>query len=118
MRLIRQIKPIILAAALPTLLIIGGFSLYLLFHPTKIQAAWFDDNWAFRKAIILTDSAAESNKYATLSGYDASDTAKYQTDCGDVRFTDQGGNLLTYTVSSCGASTTFHINMNITAFIS
>ncbi|QQG47496.1 MAG: DUF2341 domain-containing protein [Candidatus Woesebacteria bacterium] len=76
------------------------------------EAAWFDDSWAFRKAITVSESGAtETNKYLTISNYDASDTTKYQSDCGDVRFTDAGGTLLVYTVSTCGATTTFHVNM-------
>ncbi len=93
-------------------IVIVSSGLLYLFGPwnKSAEAAWFSDDWAYRKAIVLTDSASETNKYATLSSYDASDSTKYQADCGDVRFTDAGGNLLVYTVASCGASTTFHIN--------
>jgi hypothetical protein len=53
--------------------------------------------------------------YSVVSGgIDTSDTTKFQSDCGDLRFTDQGGNLLPYyIVSGCGtANTIVHINFD------
>lgn len=111
-RLFKKLTKKAVIAVLAIIVLIVPLLYLSLLNSREAQASWFDDNWAFRKAIILTDTAAETNKYATLSGYDASDTTKYQTDCGDVRFTDQNGNVLTYTVTSCGAATTFHINMD------
>lgn len=41
------------------------------------------------------------------SAIDTSDTTKFQSDCGDLRFTDASGNLLPYyIVSGCGTSST------------
>lgn len=66
-----------------------------IFKP-KVEAVWFDDNWAFRKALTFTHNAAVSN---TKVKFDIDTTAapdSFQADCGDVRFTDANGNLLRY----------------------
>src|SRR3990167_7692986 len=99
-----------LLALVLTLAILLPIALY--FSTQQASAAWFDDNWSFRKAITLTNTTGESNKYATLSNYDASDTTKYQTDCGDIRFTKQNGDLLPYTVDTCDSTTNFHIEFD------
>ena len=77
----------------------------------KAQAAWFNDNWAYRKSIqVNNNTTAQANVYIILSGtsaLDTSDTTRFKSDCGDLRFTDQGGNLLSYyIVSGCGTTTT------------
>jgi len=86
--------------------------LYLTFkYQKKTEAAWFNDNWQYRKAITLTNStSAETNVY-TSHTIDTSDTTRFQTDCGDIRFTKQNGQLLDYyVVSGCGtASTVIHV---------
>jgi hypothetical protein len=110
---IKLSKHTIISMLIASIALVSSGLIYM-YAPSKTkpaEAAWFNDNWSYRKALTLTGSGAESNKYATLSSYDASDTSKYQSDCGDVRFTSQDGALLPYTVTSCGASTTFHINL-------
>lgn len=92
---------------------------WALFHPTSTDAAWFDDNWAYRKSIVLPNhTAIENNVYVTLT----IDTAtlitanKMQTDCGDLRFTKLNGELLEYYISSgCNSSTT-SININFDVY--
>lgn len=80
----------------------------------KVSAAWWDDMWHYRQAInISSHTSTESNVYITTS-INISETTKAQTDGGDFRFIDQGGNLLSYYISS-GIGTTniiFHINFN------
>ena len=76
----------------------------------KVQAEWFHGDWQYRKVIpVSSHTSAETNVYIAITSYDASDTTKYQSDCGDVRFTKYNGELLPYTVSTCGASTTFNV---------
>ncbi len=103
-----------LITSLGVWIVIVSSGLLYLFGPwtKKSEAAWFDDNWAFRKAITLTNTTAETGKYATLANYDASDTTKFQTDCGDVRFTKQNGEVLPYTVDTCDSTTNFHIEFD------
>lgn len=112
-------QPIFLQKALAVTLLLTTLltssTVFYLFSPTfkgKAQAAWFDDNWAYRKAIPLTSVTGGGNKYVTVNTINSSDTTKFQADCGDLRFTKQNGELLPYyLVSGCGgASTTVHIN--------
>jgi uncharacterized protein (TIGR02145 family) len=84
----------------------------ILFVP-KTQAAWWNDQWLYRKSIAVTNNTtAQTNVYISLT-VDTSDTTRFQPDCGDVRFTDTTGNLQDYfIVSGCGtASTSVHVNL-------
>ena len=76
-----------------------------LLSPAK--AAWFDESWAYRNAIpISSHTAAETNVYISTT-IDTSASGQFQSDCGDLRFTDTGGNLLPYyIVSGCTTATT------------
>ncbi|MDD5397357.1 MAG: DUF2341 domain-containing protein, partial [Candidatus Moranbacteria bacterium] len=82
------------------------------FNGEKAVAAWWNDSWQYRKSIQITNNTtAQTNVYVALT-LDTSDTTKFKTNCGDLRFTNQGGNLLQYfVVSGCGtASTAVHVN--------
>lgn len=98
------------------LLVGGGIAYFQFLHPGSADAAWFNDNWLYRRSIAITaHTAAENNVYINLTGaaaLDTSDTTKLQADCGDLRFTDYSGNLLQYfIVSGCGTSSTvIHVN--------
>src|SRR3990172_6653919 len=73
------------------------------------QAAWFDDSWEYRKVInIPSHTSTENNVYVTVPAFDATDTARYQSDCGNLRFTDSGGKLLQYYVVDCDATANIH----------
>lgn len=88
---------------------------YFYFAAEKANAAWWDDGWRYRVAVpISAHTSAETNVYLTLSGasgIDTTDATKFQTDCGDIRFTDSGGNILPYFLTTaCGLSQTgFHV---------
>jgi hypothetical protein len=78
---------------------------FIFFH--KSAAAWFDENWYYRKSIDITNNTTtETNVYVSLT-VDTSDTTKFQTDCGDLRFTKYNGELLPYMVNlGCGTTAT------------
>jgi len=79
----------------------------------EVSATWWDEDWQYRKAITVTNNTtAETNVYIILSDYDASDTSKYQADCGDIRFTKENGEPLLYYLTGCGSTTTIHVNFN------
>lgn len=100
-------------------LYLGVFLVLLLailyFRAQKVDASWFDDGWRYRVAIpISAHTAAETNVYLNLTGangIDTTDTTKFQTDCGDVRFTTESGEILPYYLTTaCGlAQTGFHV---------
>ena len=78
-----------------------------LFNPwsvSKTDAAWFNDNWAFRKRIDITVTSTGSDilQLDTLLTVDTTGiTANLQTNCQDLRFTDISGNILQYYIDSC-----------------
>jgi len=100
-------------------LLVGSFIILLVVLPIVVmtfqytktsEAAWFDDSWSFRKAIsIPSHSIDESNVYVTAPTFDATDATKFQSDCGDIRFTNQKGESLPYFVVSCNASANIHV---------
>ena len=85
---------------------------YLFFRPQIAEAAWWDQEWLYRKSIAVTNNTTtETNKYISVDIGATSDTTKFQIDCGDLRFTKLDGSLLDYYVySGCGtANTVIHI---------
>lgn len=77
----------------------------------KAAAAWFDDNWAYRKSIAITNgSGSNLSNYQVVLTLDTSDTTKFQSNCNDVRITDINGNLLPYWIEEnnpgCGSAST------------
>jgi len=97
-------------------LLIGIVALFRIQQSAKkVSAAWFNDTWQYRKAITLTNSGTgQTNVYVTLT-IGTSDTARFQADAGDLRFTKQNGELLNYfIVSGAGTSSTvIHVNFDI-----
>lgn len=78
------------------------------FKPKPATAAWFDDAWTYRMAKpIATHTASENNVYINLTGANDLDTSiasgignKIQSDCGDLRFTKENGEILPYYIAS------------------
>ena len=84
--------------------------MFLRLTAPSVQAAWFDDSWEYRKAInIPSHTSLETNVYVTVPTFDATDTTRYQSDCGNLRFTDSGGKLLQYYVVDCDATANIHV---------
>jgi len=105
----RKRKKIFFPVLFFLVLVVGGI---FYFTTKKVSAAWWDDSWLYRKSIAVTNNTTvQTNVYISLT-LDTSDTTKFQGDCGDLRFSNVGGNSLDYfVVSGCGtASTVFHVN--------
>ena len=91
------------------------FSSFVLRKETK--AGWYDDNWTYRVKLPVTgtNGSAQTDVYISFDSgttyINTSDTTKFQTDCGDLRFTKENGQLLPYyIVTGCGgASTEVHV---------
>ncbi|MDO8664935.1 MAG: DUF2341 domain-containing protein, partial [Candidatus Liptonbacteria bacterium] len=104
----------IVASLAIVFLIIGPIS-FLFWRTPKASAAWWNDSWQYRKSVAVTNNTTdESNVYVSLT-LDTSDTTRFKTNCGDLRFTKINGELLPYyIVSGCGsASTVTHVNFDI-----
>ncbi len=97
--------------ALGLLFILLPVILISLFRPQNSTATWMDDSWTYRiKVPVTAHTAVETNKYFTKT-VDTSDTTKFQSDCGDIRFTDANGKVLQYYIASgcSSASTVVHV---------
>jgi len=86
-----------------------GTGIIFLFNPffgTKsAEAAWFNDNWGYRKSLTFTHNATVSTPSKVK--FDVDTTAAptdFQADCGDVRFTSPNGDILPYYYDSAGGA--------------
>jgi hypothetical protein len=103
-------KKILIAVLVLDLTVIPLLLLFNNFRAKQTSAAWWDDTWAYRKSIsIPSHTNPETNVYITVPAFDATDTTKFQSDCGDLRFTKQNGELLPYYVVSCSATADIHV---------
>lgn len=99
-----------LAITLPVLAVLIPLTLFSLRKASSTQAAWFDTDWSFRKAInIPSHTTLETNVYVTVPTFDATDTTKYQADCGDLRFTNENGQQLKYYVVDCDSTANIRV---------
>ncbi len=81
-------------------------------HPP--QAAWFDDNYAYRQRISFTHNADISSDRRVSVSLDTATlitASKMQSTCKDTRFTDINGKLLRYQLTgTCNnAATTYDV---------
>jgi len=100
---------------LSILIILVSVLLFLSKRKAVIQAAWWDENWMYRRRIPVTNNTnQETDVYISLT-LDTSDTSRFQTDCGDIRFIKENGEPLPYyIVSGCGTTTTtIHVNFDV-----
>lgn len=103
----------LLIFSLIALLVILPVSYLVLENRSSVEAAWMNDNWGFRKAIAIpSHSTLETNVYVTVPTFDATDTSKFQADCGDLRFTKQNGEQLPYFVVDCDATANIHVQFD------
>ncbi len=78
--------------------------LFSTFRPLTSKATWMNDSWAYRTPLSFTHNAVVSN---TKVKFDI-DTAtlisagKMQSDCGDSRFTNVNGDVLSYYIDAAG----------------
>ncbi len=87
----------------------GGIFLYGYFHSKSASAAWFDEGWAYRKAVTVTvtSSSSDITNLETLITADTSASGRFQSSCQDLRFTNTNGKLLPYYIDSgCTTSST------------
>src|SRR4030043_1081223 len=69
-------------------------------------AAWWDETWSYRQRVDLTNSAGSTtNQYVkvTLDTATLITAGKMQSDCDDVRVTNQNGILLTHFIDGDSA---------------
>lgn len=109
-RRIKKIRKTLFIAALVILTVAVPFAIHFLTTANKAQAVWFNDNWPYRKQIqIISHTATENNVYVTVPTFDATDTTRFKSNCGNIRFTKEDGTLLPYYVVNCNATATIHV---------
>ena len=111
---LRKISPMGLIRLIGLISLIAGiFFVFQTQFSKPTIAAWMDDSWGYRKAIsIPSHTSAENNVYVTVPTFDATDTSRFQADCGDLRFTKQNGELLPYYVVDCDATANIHVQFD------
>jgi len=96
--------------ALLVLLITIPLSIYILRHAGISEAAWFNDNWGYRKSIAVSNSSGGTLSNFQVKILDNKDLSvditagKIKSDLGDLRFTDINGKLLPYWIEDTTAS--------------
>jgi hypothetical protein len=94
-------------------LLIGTF-VYLLFRPVTIDeasAGWFNDGWKFRQRLPISYSGTETltDYQLLLENFDTATlvtAGKMQSDCDDIRFVAENGELLEYSIVPKTCNTT------------
>jgi len=102
---------------LATLYLAGAvLVIYTFQNITKIDAAWFNDQWAYRTTLTFTNAGSAVTYQKVKFDIDTATltTDKLQADCGDSRFTDSTGKLLKYYIDTAGgacdgASTDYYV---------
>jgi hypothetical protein len=96
-------------------LVLGAGTLLALNGNNTEAQEWFNNDWQYRKRIPIssTNGSDQSDVYI-VANIDTSDSAKVQSDCEDIRFTNVSGELLKHYLATdnCGTGTsTFHIEL-------
>ncbi|MFH1601459.1 MAG: DUF2341 domain-containing protein [Candidatus Shapirobacteria bacterium] len=61
------------------------------------EAAWFNDNWLYRKAVSITNAGTAQTDYQVALTLDTATpiaAGKMQADCADIRITDINGRII------------------------
>ncbi len=76
-----------------------GIFVYSYFFSKSAKAAWFDENWLYRKAVSIANTGILQTDFQVSFTIDTATlitAGKLRSDCGDLRVTDQGGTSLPY----------------------
>jgi hypothetical protein len=76
----------------------------------KINAAWWDESWSFRRVVnIANSSGSDLANYQTAINLDTASLIsanKMKSDCSDIRITDISGQLVKYWFTGCNTNNT------------
>lgn len=91
-------------------LFIGIAAVFMRLTAPAIEAAWFDDTYAYRVKLIFTHNATIGDPRAVTYRLDTAELISanmMQSDCDDIRFTDVNGKSLLYDLTgTCNNATT------------
>lgn len=116
---IRFTKKTLILTLMAWVILVSSGLIYMFKFSKRAEAAWYDDNWAYRASIPITaHTSAENNVYITVTLDTATliTNSKLQSDCGDLRFTKENGELLPYFINASpgcnNAATTIQVNFD------
>lgn len=100
--------------ALSLIILFTPLAYFLTKNPGAAKAAWFNDNWLYRKPITITNSGSAQTDFQVQVTVDTAaliTEGKMQSDCDDIRITDINGKLLPHWIETgakaCNTSTTY-----------
>jgi hypothetical protein len=100
-------KKVWLSLAMTFLIIIPAA---VLLTKNKADAAWWNDSWAYRKNVSITNSngsdLANQRVKITLNTATLISAGKMQSNCNDLRVTDFGGKILDHWDTDCNTAST------------
>jgi hypothetical protein len=106
-------KKLKIALSILTAIIIISAGFLLWSNPQTASATWWNDQWNYRQAIIITNNTTtEYNVFASTTLNTNTASTSMQADCGDFRFISESGEVLNfYIVSGCRTiNNVVHIN--------
>ncbi|HRN70952.1 MAG TPA: DUF2341 domain-containing protein, partial [Candidatus Woesebacteria bacterium] len=80
-------------------LFIIGIGVYFLQQTKEAKAAWFDDSYSYRQRIPISNGGSAQTDFQvgiTLNTSALISAGKMQSDCDDIRFTAENGEVLPY----------------------
>ncbi|GIW62072.1 MAG: hypothetical protein KatS3mg089_0924 [Patescibacteria group bacterium] len=116
-RLIHRLNPIqrlFLNVVTASIFLIFGIWIYTSFsQPEQSEAVWFNDQWLYRQKVDITNSSGSNltdfQVAITLNTAQMITDGKLQSDCDDIRFVNQKGDILHHwriPTTLCNTSTT------------
>lgn len=110
-KLFRQDRKKVLIVLLLIIMVFSFTAAVILNLPKKVKGAWFNDNWAYRQTSVITNSGSAQSNYHLKLTVDTSTlvtASKMQSDCDDIRITDETGNLIKFWIepTTCNTSST------------
>src|SRR5581483_8961032 len=99
-------------AACGIIIFFGPIIYFTLQKPQKAEAAWYDDNWMYRQTVTVTSASSltDFTIHVVVDTATLITAGKMQSDCDDIRITDNNGKLLSYSLdtgsSACNTSIT------------
>ncbi len=97
-----------LAIIFIAIIIVAGI-IYIFNKPQAVEAGWFDDSWAYRQSVPISNGGSAQTDYQIKIILDAATlitAGKMQSDCDDIRITGISGNILNYWIeeNTCNTS--------------
>ncbi len=95
------------------LLLVFGSIYFFFFRSKSAEAQWFDEDWAYRLPVTVTNAGSAQTDFQvsiTLNTNSLISNSKMQSDCDDIRITNNMGKLLPYWIqtgtNACNSTTT------------